>query len=432
MASLTADERALLRAEYSNLLACVRCGLCLTSCPTYVLTLNEAEGPRGRVGMMRALADGELDVTPDLVEHELNCLVCDACSAVCPAGVHMDPLQVALRGALERQVPRPTTASWLRRFTFGHVFASMRTLRTLACLLWLYQRSGLQWLVRRLGVLQRLGLADTERLLPAIDRPFVEPRGQRYPAEPSAVRGETVQLFAGCIMSTALADLDRATIRVLQRAGRDVELPAGQGCCGALNAHGGDLPRALELARRTIAAFETSEAAPIVVNSAGCGAMLKDYAHQLRDDPAWAERARAFSARVRDLTEVLTASRPLPMRHPIRQRVAYQDACHLAQAQRIKEPPRALLRQIPGLELVELREPNLCCGSAGVYNVTNPNEAGALRDRKVDHIRWSGAELVVTANPGCLLQLRAGLARDAGTKVEVKHLAELLDLASTP
>jgi glycolate oxidase iron-sulfur subunit len=239
-----------------------------------------------------------------------------------------------------------------------------------------------------------------------------------------------VQLFAGCIMSTALADVDRATIRVLQRAGCNVELPAGQGCCGALNAHGGDLPGALELARRTIAAFETSEPEPIIVNSAGCGAMLKDYAHQLRDDSAWAERARAFSARIRDVTEFL-ASRPLPMRHAIQQRVAYQDACHLAQAQRIKEPPRALLRQIPGLELVELPEPNLCCGSAGVYNVTNPNEAGALRDRKVDHVRQSGAELVVTANPGCLLQLRAGLARDSGTKVDVRHLVELLDAASS-
>jgi glycolate oxidase iron-sulfur subunit len=429
MAALTADERALLRAEYDNLLACVRCGLCLTSCPTYVLTLNEAEGPRGRVGMMRALADGELDVTPDLVEHELNCLVCDACSAVCPAGVHMDPLQVALRSVLDRHVRRPPSTRWLRRFVFGRVFGNMDTFRALARLLWLYQRSGLQWLVRRLGVLRLLGLAETEQLLPPIDTHFVQPRGERFAAEPGAEPGEAVQLFAGCVMSTALAEVDRATIRVLQRAGCDVDVPVRQGCCGALNAHGGDVSGALELARRTIAAFETPGAGPIVVNSAGCGAMLKDYAHQLRADRAWAERARVFSARVQDVTEFLS-TRPVPMRRSIQRRVAYQDACHLAQAQRIREPPRALLRRIPGLELVELSEPNMCCGSAGVYNVTNPDEARVLRERKLADIRHSGAELVATANPGCLLQLRAGLARDP--PVAVTHLVELLDAASAP
>ena len=430
MAQLTGDERQLLRAEYDNLLACVRCGLCLTSCPTYVLTLNEAEGPRGRVGMMRALADGELDVTPDLVEHELNCLVCDACSAVCPAGVHMDPLQVALRGALDRHVPRSAPAGALRTFTFGRLFGNMATFRLVARLLWIYQRSGVQALVRRSRLLRWLGLAESERLLPLIDANFVEPRGQRYPAEAGRQPAETTQLFAGCVMSTALADVDRATIRVLQRAGCDVELPAAQGCCGALNAHGGDLDRALALARRTIAAFEPGAPAPIVVNSAGCGAMLKDYAHHLRGDPAWAERARAFSARVRDLTEFL-AERRLPMRHPLAARVAYQDACHLAQAQRITAPPRALLRQIPELELVELHEPNLCCGSAGVYNVTNPSQASALRARKLADVERSGATLVATANPGCLLQLRAGLDGQPGAP-QVKHLVELLDAASAP
>ena len=273
-----AEAELNLAAEYDNMLACIRCGLCLTSCPTYVLSMHESEGPRGRVGMARALAEGHLAVTPDLVEHELNCLVCDACSAVCPAGVHMDPLQVVLRSAI---ASRP---GWrerlLRGAVFGWMFMDMARFRSVIRLLWLYQRSGAQWLARRLGLLRLMGMADTERLLPRLPSTFVVPKGETYPSR-HADKQEQVALFAGCVMSTALADVDRATIRVLQRASYDVCNPAAQGCCGALHAHGGDLPRALELARHNIAAFE-STTGPIVVNSAGCGAMLKDYAHHLR------------------------------------------------------------------------------------------------------------------------------------------------------
>ena len=237
-------------------------------------------------------------------------------------------------------------------------------------------------------------------------------------------------------MSTALADIDRATIRVLQRAGCAVVNTAGQGCCGALNAHAGDLPTAQELARRNIAAFEQTEG-PIVVNSAGCGAMLKDYAHHLRDDPQWAERAEAFSARVRDVTELLATrigavgEPSLPLRRPLQASVTYQDPCHLAHAQRITQQPRKLLRAIPGLELREMAESALCCGSAGIYNVTNPGESRQLQQRKLDHALATGAAVIATANPGCLLQLRSGLA-ERGSAVQVKHVVELLDEASAP
>jgi len=425
---MAAWQRDLLQSEYSNMLSCVRCGLCLTSCPTYVLSLDETEGPRGRVGMMRALADGELALTPDLVAHELSCLVCDACSAVCPAGVHMDPLQVALRTAMEPQLRRPRAQRLLRHLVFRRLFADMCVFRAMARLLWLYQRLGLQALARRSGLLALLGLAEAERLLPPIAPHFVVPADEVYPAE--GAEPLRVALFAGCVMSTALADVDRATIRVLRRAGCEVVDPAGQGCCGALNAHGGDLPGSLALAKRTIAAFEATGDAPVVVNSAGCGAMLKDYGHHLRDDPAWAERARAFSARVRDVTEFLV-TRHLPVRRALELTVVYQDACHLAHAQRIKEQPRALLRRIPGLVLREVAESGLCCGSAGVYNVTNPRESRQLRDRKVGHIGATDATVVLTANPGCLLQLRAGLA-DAARPARVQHLVELLDAATAP
>jgi glycolate oxidase iron-sulfur subunit len=443
-----------LAAEYDNMLACVRCGLCLTSCPTYVLTGHEAEGPRGRVAMMRALAEGRLALTPDLVQHEQNCLVCDACSAVCPCGVRMEPLQVALRAAIAPAVPRRPWERALRRLVFRGVFANMGRFRLLARLLWLYQRLGVQALTRRTGLLRLLRLDRAEALLPPVPRQFVVPRGEVYPphrpgrgASPACDSGaagdgvaptsDRVAFFAGCVMSTGLAAIDRATIRVLQRAGCEVVNPAGQGCCGALHAHGGDLAGTLALARHNIAAFEAYGDAPIVVNSAGCGALLKEYAHHLRDDPAWAERARAFAARVRDATEFLAPRlgtrlvMPLPPRGPVDVSVTFQDPCHLAHAQGITAPPRALLRAIPGLELREMAERSLCCGSAGVYNVTNPAESRRLQQRRLDQALATGADVIATANPGCLLQLRAGLA-ERGSRVQVRHVVELLDEATAP
>ena len=431
-AKLPAPQQELLEREYANMLNCIRCGLCLTSCPTYVLSMHEAEGPRGRVAMARALAEGHLELTPDLVQHEQNCLVCDGCTAVCPAGVRMDPLQVALRSAIAADLPRPAWQRALRHVVFRQVFADMRRFRLVVRLLWWYQRFGLQWLARSSGVLKLVGLARVEAFLPPLPGRFVVPRGEVYPAEAGgrASLPARVSLFAGCVMSTGLAEIDRATIRVLQRAGCDVSNPASQGCCGALHAHGGDLAGALTLAKRNIAAFERAGDGPIVVNSAGCGAMLKDYAHHLAPEPEWAARARAFSARVRDVTELL-ATRELPMRWRVDACVTYQDACHLAHAQRITGQPRALLAAVPGLDLKEMAESTLCCGSAGVYNVTNPRESRQLQQRKVDHALATGAAVIATANPGCLLQLGSGLA-ERGSRVEVKHVVELLDAATAP
>jgi glycolate oxidase iron-sulfur subunit len=427
--------QSLLEGEYANMLSCIRCGLCLTSCPTYVLSGHEAEGPRGRVAMARALLEGHATLTPDLVAHEQNCLVCDACTAVCPAGVSMDPIQVALRTAMEpRLAPeRPLHQRALRRVVFRNVFGDMRLFRLLVRSLSLYQRSGLQSAVRRSGVLRLLRLAETEALLPP-DLPsrFVVPRGERYPAEGADGAERTVALFAGCVMSTALAELDRATIRVCQRAGWTVSDTAGQGCCGALNAHGGDLEGMKALARRNIEEFEKEGDAPIVVNSAGCGAMLKDYAHHFHDDPEWAERARAFAARVKDVTELVEPG-DLPFRREVRASVTYQEPCHLVHAQRISRQPRELLGAIPGLELREMKESALCCGSAGVYNVTNPRESRQLQQRKLENAAATGAEIIATANPGCYIQLQGGLSERGeagGGAARVKHIVELLDEAT--
>ncbi len=441
--ALLGEPYAPLAAEYPNLLACVRCGLCLTSCPTYVLSLDEAEGPRGRVAMARALLEGRLAPSPDLVQHELSCLVCDACSAVCPAGVQMEPIQIALRATLEsgledHRTLRPHWQRALRRLAFRFCLASMPRFRLIVRLLWLYQRLGLRRLARTTGLLQLLRLQRSEALLPEIDARFLAPRGEVYPAaqahDQMPPHGEAhagtsaVSFFAGCIMSTALAEIDRATIRVLQRAGYHVTNTAGQGCCGALNAHGGDLQGARDLARRNIAAFERDGQAPIVVNSAGCGAMLKSYAHLLCDDPAWTERAAAFSARVQDVTEVL-AGRDLPLRRALRLVVTYQEPCHLAHAQRITRQPRALLQRIPGLQLREMRESTLCCGSAGIYMLTHPHLARQLQQRKLDCALATQPDVIVTANPGCLLQLQSGL-RERGSSVQVRHIVELLDEAT--
>lgn len=434
---LSEEGRSLLEGEYSNMLSCIRCGLCLTSCPTYVLSGNESEGPRGRIAMARALAEGEMDLTEDLIRHEQNCLVCDACTAVCPAGVSMDPIQVALRTAMEPHLEanRPLHQRGLRRLVFRRVFASMPLFRLLVRSLGLYQRSGLQWAVRKSRILNLLGLSETESLLPAgLPSSFLHPRGETYAAEKSAgADGRETGFFAGCVMSTVFSDVDRATIRVCQRAGWTVSATAGQGCCGALNAHGGDLEGMKELAKRNIEAFEAEGEAPVVVNSAGCGAMLKDYGHHFRDDPEWADRAYAFSERVKDVTELIQPQ-DLPFRRSIEDSVTYQEPCHLVHAQKISDKPRQLLRGIPGLELREMNESSLCCGSAGVYNVTNPEESSQLQSRKLDNALATEAGTIVTANPGCHIQLQGGLEQRSGESgsPRVRHIVDLLDEATAP
>lgn len=424
--ALPQAQRDLLAAEYDNMRSCIRCGLCLTSCPTYVLTLAEPEGPRGRVAMARALTEGHLELTPDLIEHENNCLLCEACTRVCPAGVRMEELGVPLRQVFEDLRPRPWWQRLLRHLVFRRLFGSMATFRAVAALLRLYQQTGLRRLAQRSGLLRLLGLERLERFLPNIDREFFVPRGQVW--EPDGpVRGTAV-LFAGCIMSTAFAETDRATARLLARAGYRVVAVPGQGCCGALNAHSGDREGARELARRNIAALEAEPTALIVVNAAGCGAMLKEYGHLLRDDPAFAERAARCAARVRDATEVLVGCLP-PVPASGRETViTYQEPCHLAHAQGVTRQPRELLAALQDCRLVEMRESSLCCGSAGVYNVLHPDTANRLLERKLDHALATGATVIVTANPGCLLQLRAGLAK-RGANVQVSHILDLLDEA---
>jgi glycolate oxidase iron-sulfur subunit len=303
----------------------------------------------------------------------------------------------------------------------------MALFRTFSRAMALYQRSGAQWLARRSGALKLLGLQEMEAMLPALPKRFTAPGGQIYPAE--GQRRYSVALLSGCIMSTAFAHVHEATIRVLQKNGCEVILPPDQGCCGALHVHGGEMDGGRELARRNIAAFEGLGVDAIIVNAAGCGSTLKEYGHLLHDDPEWHARAQAFAARLKDVHEFLAGielNRAALGELPIR--VTYQEPCHLAHAQRISAQPRALLRAIPGLELREMHESALCCGSAGIYNITQPQMAAQLGARKVNNALATGAEVIATGNPGCAMQL-AGELRRRNQPVQVRYIVELLDEA---
>ena len=399
-------------AEYDNMLRCIRCAACLTSCPTYVVTHKEEEGPRGRIAIMRAIVEGHLEITPDAIEHLDNCILCEACTNVCPAGVQMESMGVAFRESLA--ATRSAGGRSLPvRFAFAWLFGDLAHFRILGGLIWLYQRSGVQWLARHLGVLRLLGMQAMESMLPNVPAPtrFVVPKGQ------TVGQGQPVQVFAGCIMSTAFAATTAATARLVAAFGCQAELTGGQVCCGALQIHSGDVERARELARQNIIAFGDGDA-PIVVNAAGCGAMLKHYGHLLPEEP----RAASMAARVQDVSELLAQHQPS---HPAREvplTVTLQDACHLLHAQRISEAPRKLLRSIPGLEVREMAEAEICCGSGAMYNVSHPTMSAELQARKCANIVATGSKVVVTGNPGCFVQLQAGLPGD----IRVRHIVDVL------
>ncbi|MBK9710122.1 MAG: 4Fe-4S dicluster domain-containing protein [Kouleothrix sp.] len=413
---------------------CVHCGLCLSSCPTYRETGLETFSPRGRIYLMKMVADGRVGIESDVFQEQMSaCLNCRACEAVCPSGVQYGQILEASRTQLEqareegRLPPHPWHVKLLRGGAFDVMFRRLELFRLFSRLMGLYQRSGAQAIARRSGILRLLKLDETEALLPPISDRFVTPQGQIYPAEGQA--RHHVALLTGCIMSTAFGEVHEATIRVLRKNGCEVLLPPDQGCCGALHVHGGDMDGGRELARHNIAAFEGLGLDAIIVNAAGCGSTLKEYGHLLHDDPAWAERAQAFAAKVKDVTEFL-ASIELNTRDlkPLNVTVTYQEPCHLAHAQRISAQPRKLLKAIPGLALKEMQESSLCCGSAGIYNVTEPEMAARLGNRKLDNAEATRAEILVTANPGCHLQLAGGLRR-RGSAMQVRHIVELLDQA---
>jgi glycolate oxidase iron-sulfur subunit len=405
-------------------LDCIHCGFCLPTCPTYMTLANEMDSPRGRIYLIRAAAEGRIGIGDSFVRHMNLCLVCRACETVCPAGVKFGHLMEAARGQIRRHYRYPAAERRLRDFILN-TFADPARLAWLVRVLWLYQRSGLQTLVRASGVLGLLGrLGEMERLLP----PVPGPRGRAAlpgvtPA--SGRRRGRAGLLTGCVQGALFPEVNRATARVLAENGHDVVVPPEQGCCGSLLVHEGERERGKALARAMIDCFERSAVEVVAVAAAGCGSVMKEYGALLHDDPVYAAKAEAFGRRVKDVSEVLAAS-PIDGglgRLPIT--VTYHEPCHLAHAQRVRAEPRAVIRAIPDVRLLELRESDVCCGSAGIYNLINPEESRRLLDRKLDCIAETGADYVASGNPGCLAQLRAGIRR-RGMRVRAVHPVELL------
>jgi glycolate oxidase iron-sulfur subunit len=400
--------------EYEKFLDCVHCGLCLSACPTYVELGTEMDSPRGRIYLMKGLEEGTLQLTADVARHLDLCLGCRACETACPSGVRYGDLIESARSFVEEHHRRAWLDRWRRRLITG-LFAYPPRLRLLLLPLRFLELIGVLTALRRAsGIMAMLPKLGWWEAVPEV----VPARGGER---------QRVGLLAGCVAQVLFAETNRATVRVLAHNGCSVTTPVRQVCCGALYLHAGERERALQCARRNIETFPADLGA-IITNAAGCGAMLKQYGELLADDPAYAARAQAFSARVRDVTEFLAAIPLVPPRGEVRARVTYHDACHLAHGQGVRDAPRQLLQQIPGVELVELADSDTCCGSAGSYNLTEPEMARRLAERKAANIRATGATCVAAANPGCAMQIQAALRR-ARLNTVVIHPVELLDRA---
>jgi glycolate dehydrogenase iron-sulfur subunit len=406
---------------------CVHCGFCLPTCPTWQSWQEEMDSPRGRIDLFRALEDGRIRMTEAVAIHFDRCLGCMACVTSCPSGVRYDHIIDAARVRVERELPRHAADAGHRALVFA-LFTHPARLRLAAVLLWAWRWTGLRWLVRRLGLLRRWPrLEALEALAPPVSL------GQAFAALPerTPARGERrmrAGLVGGCVQRVFFHGVNAATLRVLAAEGIEVVVPRDQGCCGALSVHAGRGDEARRLARALVERFEGEELDVVVVNAAGCGSHLKDLAHLFEHDPAFAPRARAFSAKVRDVTELLASLPARARRAPVRARVAYHAPCHLAHAQGLNEAPRSLLRSIPELELVEIPDGEQCCGSAGVYNLVEPESAREIGRRKADSVLRTNATLVASANPGCSLHIRRMLA-ERGVDLPAEHPVEILDRA---
>jgi glycolate oxidase iron-sulfur subunit len=396
---------------------CIHCGLCLNQCPTYRVTHLEAESPRGRIYLVKSAVEGRVDL-PSVEDHLYLCLMCRACESACPSGVQYGRIAEAAREVLGP--PGPSMQRRITRFALRKLMPHPRRLRFVAALIRFYQRSKILTSLTRL---LPSGLREKAMLMPPASATPWSPQAEVLPA--TGGRRARVAFLSGCAMSLFFAEINEATARVLRRNGCDVVVPKGQACCGALNSHNGEGASARAMARRNIDAFPDDVDA-IIVNAAGCGAAMKEYGHLLKDDPDYRERAERFSAKVRDAGEFLWAHGLHTPHHAIAMNVTYQDPCHLVHGQKVRGEPRALLHAIPGVALKEMAGSDRCCGSAGIYNVLQPEMSETLLREKMEAIRATGAEVVVAPNPGCMLQLRYG-ARRFGVPVRVMHLMDLLD-----
>jgi glycolate oxidase iron-sulfur subunit len=406
---------------------CIHCGLCLQACPTYALNGKEMDSPRGRISLIRAAAEGRIDFSGAFQEHIHLCLACRACESACPSGVQYGSLVELARISIEERRQPDLVERVVRWLALRQLMPCLPRLKGIARLMRLYQTLGLSALALHMGFLPE-GLKTLEGLLPPMPQHHTN---YRKPAPALGTQYGRVAFFYGCVQEAFLAQVNQATIRVLQTNGYAVHFPNDQTCCGAAQLHLGEAELARQLARRNIDAFLQAEAAEgpfeaIINNAGGCGASLKEYPHLLKEDPLYAEKARRFSALVKDISEFLVEHLNVIPRGEVRARVTYADSCHLRHAQKVVNQPRSLLKSVPGIDLVELKKPDQCCGSAGVYNIVQAQTANAILDGKMSDIAATGAEIIVTTNTGCQMQLQYGV-RKAQLPARVVHLVEVLD-----
>jgi glycolate oxidase iron-sulfur subunit len=414
--------------KQADLDRCVHCGLCLNACPTYRELGVEMDSPRGRIYQMVQIATGKAEINPSYVEHIDLCLACRACESACPSGVQYGRLVEAARAEIEQNIEHPARVKFIRKLVFEHLLPSRTNLSLVGGLLYFYQASGLQKLVRSSGILKMLGkMGQAESLAPAAEMPtFFRFYGKVLPAE--GQQKYRVALLGGCIANVCFARLNEATVRVLQKNGCEVSIPEQQTCCGALHVHAGLKDQARKLARQNIDALLAGNFDAIITNAAGCGSTLKEYDELLENDPAYHAKAHEFVAKMKDVTEFLASIDLNTQMGELPMTVTYQDSCHLAHGQKIKSAPRKLLKSVPGLKFKEMPNSDICCGSAGIYNVVHNDMAMSILDRKMRSVNMVNPDVIVTANPGCMIQLEAG-ARLHGKGQRVAHVVEILDEA---
>lgn len=423
------------QSPYDILNRCIHCGMCLQSCPTYALTGLEISSPRGRIRLMKSVAEDKLPITEKFVDEMYFCLDCQACETVCPAGVQYGALVENARRLIAEGGKDPPRVKFIKKIFLNGVLASKRRLKFFAKLARLYEQSGLRDAMERSGILSIFSqkLEEKHALIPrARSRPFDETVPEVLKPKTGRVKGR-VGFLTGCVMNIALPDVHQDTVEVLLACGFEVVIPKMQECCGSLHGHNGEVDGAKALARKNLDVFEHYEFDHLVVDSAGCTAFLKEYETLLADDEDYAEKALTFSSKVKDITEFLPEIE-LPPLQAIHRRVTYHEACHLVHTQKISAQPRKLIQSIPGIEFVELPEATWCCGSAGIYNVVRFDDSMELLERKMNNLSGTGAEIVLTANPGCHLQLQYGIRKYAsllgrkwqGMKMEVMHPVQLL------
>ncbi|MGM9925577.1 MAG: (Fe-S)-binding protein [Bacillus sp. (in: firmicutes)] len=426
------DEKVqqLLNETYEWTNQCVQCGYCLPACPTYSSMGKESASPRGRINLVKMATEGKIDVEQHLMEPINLCLGCRACEVACPVGVpygHM--LEVAKEAIAASQVQQSNSAGGnLKKAALQHLFPYPRRIRAMGSIVWMYQKTGLHKLMQRTKLMNAISepLAQMERILPAVESPrYRLPRGAIFPVQ--GAKKARVAMFVGCIMDAVMSRTNRLTVELLTATGCEVVIPEGQNCCGALHAHQGDMDRARELAKINIRAFRDSGADFYVNNAGGCGAALGEYSYLLADDEEWAAEAEDFATKSKDISQLLYQYGPLPFLRQWDGVIVYQDSCHLRNVQQVSQEPRLLLQSIPGADYVEMEGADSCCASGGIYNLLHFDESMKILDEKMEKVKEAKATTVVTANPGCQLQMSLGIERHgSAARIRSLHLVEVL------